>query len=62
MGIRNRSQAPGAGGALQAKTIGWYTISVFDCPAKLGRALAANSVRPSCQPRIARYQIAKEKT
>jgi len=62
VGVSKYSHTAMAGGALQRKTGDWYTQSVFECPAKLGRALAANSVRPSCQPRIARFQIAKEKT
>jgi len=49
------------GNTLQPQTGDWYTQIVFECPAKLGRALAANFVRPSCQPRIARFQIVKEK-
>ena len=46
---------------LQGKTEGWYTQSVFECPAKLGRERSANRVRPSYQPRIACFQIAKER-
>jgi len=48
--------------ALRGKTKGWYTLSVFECLAKLGRERLANLVRPSYLPRIARFQIAKEKT
>jgi hypothetical protein len=35
---------------LRRKTEGCYTQDVFECPAKLGRALAANSVRFRVSP------------
>ena len=48
-------------GALQGKTKDWYTQSVFECLAKLGRARSANLVRPPFLPRMPAFKSQKEK-